>query len=173
MHCLCISDHFVLILFCLLCTINCATTWQNQQNECAPSEDSDQPGHLPRLIRVFAVRMKKPWILSYPVSAPQRLWSDWANAQADLSLRWAHTQFVGFVMSRLNYFQIWFVQEFLPLLFVIGSQLFYFKCLLLFFTLILYVSLHTTKPTKRHERPAKTQISLGIRPVWSESLLCT
>ena len=22
-------------------------------------------------------------------------------------------------------------------------------------------------------RPAKTQISLGIRPVWSESLLCT
>ena len=23
---------------------NWATTWQNQQNECAPSEDSDQPG---------------------------------------------------------------------------------------------------------------------------------
>ena len=22
-----------------------ATTWQNQQNDCAPSEDSDQPGH--------------------------------------------------------------------------------------------------------------------------------
>ena len=22
-----------------------AATWQNQQNECAPSEDSDQPGH--------------------------------------------------------------------------------------------------------------------------------
>ena len=33
---------------------------------CAPSEDSDQPGHLPRLIRVFAVRMKKTWVLSYP-----------------------------------------------------------------------------------------------------------
>ena len=27
------------------------------------------------------------------------------------------------------------------------------------------------KPTKWHVRPAKTQISLGIRPVWSESLL--
>ena len=27
-----------------------------QQNECAPSEDSDQPGHPPSLIRVFAVR---------------------------------------------------------------------------------------------------------------------
>ena len=30
-----------------------------------------------------------------------------------------------------------------------------------------YVSLHTTKPTKWHVRPAKTQISLDIRPVWS------
>ena len=28
-----------------------------------------------------------------------------------------------------------------------------------------------TKPTKWHVRPAKTLISLGIRPVWSESLL--
>ena len=28
------------------------------------------------------------------------------------------------------------------------------------------------KPTKLHVRPAKTQINLGIRPVWSESLLC-
>ena len=28
---------------------------------CAPSEDSDQPGHPPSLIRVFAVRMKKSW----------------------------------------------------------------------------------------------------------------
>ena len=26
-----------------------------------------------------------------------------------------------------------------------------------------------TKPTRWHVRPAKTQISLGIRPVWSES----
>ena len=31
-------------------------TRQNHQNECAPSEDSDQPGHRPSLIRVFAVR---------------------------------------------------------------------------------------------------------------------
>ena len=27
------------------------------------------------------------------------------------------------------------------------------------------------KPTKWHVRPAKTQISLGIHPVWSESSL--
>ena len=30
------------------------------------------------------------------------LWSDWADAQADLSLRWAHTHFVCFVMSWLK-----------------------------------------------------------------------
>ena len=45
--------------------------------------------------------MKKPWVLSYPLSAQRRLWSDWAGAQADLSLRWAHSHIVGFVMSQL------------------------------------------------------------------------
>ena len=76
-----------------------AASWQNQQNDCAPSEDSDQPMHPPRLIRV---RTKKAWVPSYPLSAKRRLWSDWADAQADLSLRWAHTHFVGFVMRRLK-----------------------------------------------------------------------
>ena len=69
---------------------------------CVPSEDSDQPGLLPSLIRVFAVRMKKAWVLSYPLSAQRKLWSDWVDAQADLSLRWAHSHFVGFVMRRLK-----------------------------------------------------------------------
>ena len=33
-------------------TFSCiwAASWQNQQNDCAPSEDSDQPGHPPSLI---------------------------------------------------------------------------------------------------------------------------
>ena len=58
----------------------------------------------PCLIRVFAVGMKKPCVLSYPLSAQRRLWSDWADAQADLHLHWVHTHFVGFVMSRLKCF---------------------------------------------------------------------
>ena len=29
-------------------------------------------------------------------------WSDWADAQADLSLRWVHTHFAGFVMSWIS-----------------------------------------------------------------------
>ena len=69
---------------------------------CAHSEDSDQPGHPPSLIRVFAVHMKKPWVLTFPLSAQRRLWSDWTDAQADLSLRWAHSHFVGFVIRRLK-----------------------------------------------------------------------
>ena len=60
---------------------------------CTPSENSDQPGHLPSVIRVFAVLMKKAWVLSYPLSAQRRLWS---SAQADLSLRWAHMPFCWF-----------------------------------------------------------------------------
>ena len=51
---------------------------------------------------VFTVRMKKVWVLSYPLSAQQRLWSDWADAQADLSLCWVHSHFVGFVMRWLK-----------------------------------------------------------------------
>ena len=50
-----------------------ATTWQNQQSECAPREDSGQPGHPPSLIRDFAVNMKKAWVLTYPLSAQWRL----------------------------------------------------------------------------------------------------
>ena len=33
----------------------------------------------------------------------RRLRSHWVDAQADLSLRWVHTHFVGFVMSWLIY----------------------------------------------------------------------
>ena len=36
-----------------------------------------------------------------------------------------------------------------------------------------HMSRDVTKPTNWHVRPVKTQISLCIRPVWSESLLCT
>ena len=52
---------------------------------CAPSDDSDQQGHPPSLIRVFIVCMKKAWFLSYPLNAQRRLWSDRADAKADQS----------------------------------------------------------------------------------------
>ena len=44
--------------------------------------------------------MKKVWDLRYTLSAQRRLYSD---VQADLSLHWAHSHFVGFIMPRLHY----------------------------------------------------------------------
>ena len=78
-----------------------ATTWNNQQNECVPSEDSDQPGHLPSLI---SLRCALKWVSEDPSFryADIEDWSDWADAQADLSLCWTHSHFVGFVMLWLK-----------------------------------------------------------------------
>ena len=36
---------------------------------------------------VFPEYMKKPWVLSYPLIAQQKLWSDWVDAQVDLPNR--------------------------------------------------------------------------------------
>ena len=68
----------------------------------APSEDSDQPGHPPSLIRVFAVRMKKPWVLGYPWSAKRRLWSDWQMPRLILVFAGRTCHFVGFVARWLK-----------------------------------------------------------------------
>ena len=73
-----------------------ATSRQNQQNDCAPSEDSDQPGHPPSLIRVFAVHSMGSYGTKLSSCGQRRLWSDWADAQADLSLRLAHKPFCWF-----------------------------------------------------------------------------
>ena len=55
-----------------------------------------------RLIRVFTVRMETPWVLSDPLSAQWRLWSDWVDAQADPSIQWVQRFFVCFVMRWLR-----------------------------------------------------------------------
>ena len=34
---------------------------------CAPCEDSDQTRHLPSLINIFTVCIKKGWVISYPL----------------------------------------------------------------------------------------------------------
>ena len=49
----------------------------------------------------ITVHMKKAWVLSYPLSGQQD-----SDAQADLSLRWLHSHFVGFVMRQLIYILI-------------------------------------------------------------------
>ena len=69
-------------------------------------------------------------------------WSDWANAQADLSHRWADSHFVGFVMSRL--------------ISVISDKDLSSTCTINVFKM----SRSMTKQTN------------DARPVWSESSLC-
>ena len=80
---------------------------------CAASEDSDQSVPMPSLISVLAVRMKKPWVLSYLLSAQRRVWSDWADAQTDMCLGWAHMSFCVFChaaahLSMCKYFSFSF-----------------------------------------------------------------
>ena len=91
-HVLTVAVSIILACFC---------SWAGGRWVCLHSPKSGFLMMRPSLIRVFAVRMKKAWVLSYPLSAQWRLWSDWADAQANLSLRWAHSHFVGFVMRRL------------------------------------------------------------------------
>ena len=56
---------------------------------CAPSEDSDQPGNPPSLIRIFAVRsVGSPGPKAS--SAKSEDWSVWTDAQNELKFCWAH-----------------------------------------------------------------------------------
>ena len=54
----------------------------------------------------LGIRMKKAWVLSYPLSAKRRLRSDWADAQADLSLRWVHMPFCWFCQEEAEIRQL-------------------------------------------------------------------
>ena len=63
--------------------VNMSRSWQNQQNDCAPSEDSDQPWNPPSLIRVFAVCSMGSWW--HKPSAREEL-SYWLSACAVFTL---------------------------------------------------------------------------------------
>ena len=73
-----------------------AALWQNQQNDYAPSKDSDHPRHPPSLTRVFALHSMGCQGPKLSSCGEQRLWSDWVDAKADLGLRWAHMAFCWF-----------------------------------------------------------------------------
>ena len=80
---------------------------------------------------VFTVRMKKAWVLSYPLSSQWRLWSDWADAQADLSLCWAHRWSCWFCLEAaqmsLHYYLVQHFWSVCPIVFCLFSGLFNIK----------------------------------------------
>ena len=57
---------------------------------CAASEDSDQPAHSRSLIRILSGRILDSQGCKVSSCGQRRLWSDCADAQADLSLRLEH-----------------------------------------------------------------------------------
>ena len=88
---------------------------------CAPSEDSNQPGHPPSLIRVFAAL--GPELSS---CGQRRLWSDWADAHADLSLCWAQMPLCWFCHDAAHFMvNVFFCPMFYT--FVFFSQLYNFS----------------------------------------------
>ena len=102
---------------------------------------TNQPG---RLIGIFAERSMGSRVPKLSSCGQRRLWSDWANAQADL--RWAHMLFC------------WFCHALVIMLFV---------------GLFSYVEDHVSHDASRHAvgyaHPAKIQINMLIRAVGSES----
>ena len=83
---------------------NWAASWQNQQNDCVPSETAStqyQPGHLPSLIRVFAVgSVAKD-------SSFLHVDSEDSDQTQSLSLRWAHMLFFLFCHEATQIFSWW------------------------------------------------------------------
>ena len=98
-----------------------AASWQNQQCGCAPSEESDQSGIRP----VWSESsLCAQWVAKDPsyLHAHIEDWSDWADAQAVLSLRWAHMPFCwvlsgggsyyfAFLKLKVDYYLCWIMRK--------------------------------------------------------------
>ena len=63
---------------------------------CAPSADSDQPRQPPSLISLCCALNGKLRTWDFSSCRQRSIWSDWADAQADLCLCWAHRSFCLF-----------------------------------------------------------------------------
>ena len=75
-----------------------ASAWQNQQNGMCSAKTQISLGIRP----VWSDSSLSAWrklgsLATYWVHSED--WSDWVDAQADLSLRWPHISFVGFVRA--------------------------------------------------------------------------
>ena len=83
-----------------------ATSWQSQENGMCAQQRLRSAWASAQSDQSSLSTWRKLGSFSYPLSGQRRLWSDWEDAQADLSLRWVHSHFVGFVVRRLIYRKI-------------------------------------------------------------------
>ena len=120
-----------------------AMSWENLFMPYANNKGTYQPAHPRDLISAFVVRCLDTIIPLVSISEISSLYLASVAAQAGLSLTWSQTPNTGFLVIVL----VWW-------------------------TRVYKMSRRMTKQTKWPVRPAKTQISLGIRPVWSEHSRC-
>ena len=73
------AQHFLLCIFQSTGNLSCLMTKPTKWH-VRPAKTQISLGICP-VWSVFAVRMKKAWMLSYPMSTQWRLWSDWADAR--------------------------------------------------------------------------------------------
>ena len=132
----------------------------------ASSEGSGEPAHPRSLARTSAARSYKQWVkrnlqTESQIHSPSewlgmRSWNlSWRNARRH-KFAWRGPFYMCICRSAtlINKYSVLFYEHNDPL-----KKATY------------KLSRIATKPTKWHVRPAKTQISLGIRPIWSESSL--
>ena len=89
------TDWFIYTVFCICFCVMGTHTYEPKRPEtrlgtCAPSEYSDQPAHSRSLIRIFTGRILYSQGSTVSSCRQWRLWSDCADAQTDLILRWAY-----------------------------------------------------------------------------------
>ena len=90
--------------------VNCISNWEHNKSRrvTKPTKWHVRPAKTQISLGIRSVwpesslsTWRKRGSLATHWAHSEALWSDWADAQADLSLRWAHSHIVGFVSSRL------------------------------------------------------------------------
>ena len=87
--------------------MNCAATWQNQQNECAPSKDSDQggcPGWSESSLGAYAILMVLSWGGSIYNERIQinALTAEWESGSSNTR------PIKHCIVSNIKWFELWF-----------------------------------------------------------------
>ena len=73
-----------------------ASTQKSYNKTCVTSKDSDKPVHPPSLAKVLVYLFLDSLKAVEGTRYQRRLWSNCANVQADLSLRWSHKSYCRF-----------------------------------------------------------------------------
>ena len=145
--------------------LSCSTTKLTKWHVC-PTKTQISLG----ILTVWSESSLSAWrclgsLSTHRRSVQRRLWSDWVDA--DQRLRWVHMSFCWFCHAAAHFHSDRCQR----------NRLFF--CMILCNSLRRYCLSLSYANEPRHDkthkvtvRPAKTQISLGIRPVWSESSLC-